>query len=84
MKGLAFLNADGVLCFRTQEFLDENPSFISANADLIMKAWRFDTQDFSSMYDMFSRIRDLRLSIPEVKAFASAINFDLQSLKIKP
>ena len=84
MKGLAFLNADGVLCFRPKEFLDENPSFVSSNADLIMKAWRFDTEDFSSMYDMFSRIRDLRLSIPEVTAFAKAIGFDISSLKVKP
>ncbi|HET8689120.1 MAG TPA: hypothetical protein VFM18_21120 [Methanosarcina sp.] len=84
MKGIAFLNADGILSFRTSEFLDfECPHFMTDNYHHISKAWRFNTDDFDSMHAMFSSMRDLRLKGADVLAFSKAIGFDLQRLKDK-
>lgn len=83
MKGVAFLDVDGELGFRSQEFLDyEDPKFMTNNHTFILKAWRFDTDDINSMLDMFRCIRDMRLTtIPAATAFAKSIGFDLARLK---
>lgn len=82
MKGVAFLDVDGGLGFRTQEFLDNtDPMFMTNNHAFILKAWRFDTDNFDLMYDMFRALRDLKLTSSAVVDLARAIGFDVARLK---
>lgn len=82
MKGVAYLDVDGTLGFRSKEFLEEvEPMFMTNNSHYIMKAWHFDTDNFDLMHNMFSSMRDLRLNGSEVKNLSQCIGFDIQRLK---
>lgn len=78
MKGIAYLDADAALGFRTQEFLDEiDPGFLANNRDLILKAWRFDTDDVDTVRTMFKGMRFLKVNDRLLRDFASSIGFDM-------
>jgi hypothetical protein len=82
MRGYAFLNADGNLSFRTEEYIvTENPLFWKDNQDFIIQVWRFDTEDTSSMYQMLKSFKFLRLKSDKVLSFIESIKFDMQKVK---
>ena len=81
MKGYAFLDSDGNLGHRKASYIEEeNPGFWQDNQYLIMTVWRFDTEDTSSMYSMYSRFKNLKLKSQVVRDFSSSINFDTTRL----
>lgn len=82
MKGLAYLDADSSISYRTKDFINNvDPMFISNNYHYIVKAWNFDTDDFQTMLSMFRGFKDLRLSNQQVMEFARTIGFDLSKLR---
>lgn len=82
MIGYCFLNAEGILGFRTKEFIETDmPNFWQDNINFILSVWRFDTEDLSSMYQMYARFRELKLKSSDVLDFSKSINFDIKSLK---
>lgn len=82
MRGIAWLDVDNNLGFRTREFLEEtDPRFLTNNNHYMVKAWHFDTDDFDVMHRMFSNMRDIRLNGSLVRDLARSIGFDLQRLK---
>jgi hypothetical protein len=82
MKGYAFLDADGRMQYRSQEYIDvDNPFFWQQNRYDILRKWKFDTEDMASMLFMFRHLRDLRLSADLVMEFCTMINFDVETLK---
>lgn len=81
MKGIVFLTVESSIAWREQTSLDDNPYFMPANYDLILKSWKFDTDDKDSMLRVFREFRDLKLSQREVLDFAKSIGFDISSLR---
>lgn len=81
MRGYAYLDLDGTLNFKPSTYVDyENPGFWKENEFLITLVWRFDTDDMSSMYAMYSRFKSLKLKSQTVLEFSQAINFDIEKL----
>lgn len=81
MRGTVFLNTEGELVWRSEEFLGENPGFINGSYEFILKAWKFDTEDQSTMLRMFEAFSELKLSQRGVLDFAKSIDFDIRSLR---
>jgi hypothetical protein len=81
MKGYAFLDNDGNLGHRPASYIEEdNPGFLQDNQHTIIRVWRFDTEDTSSMYSMYSVFKNLKLKSQSVREFSSSINFDTARL----
>ena len=51
------------------------------NYDMILKFWKFDTEDKDLMLRIFRDFRDMKLSQREVLDFAKSIGFDVSSLR---
>jgi len=82
MKGLAYLDADNNVSYRTKDFLDNvDPMFIPNNYHHIIKAWNFDTEDFQTMLSMFRGFKDLKLGNQQVLEFSRTIGFDISKLR---
>lgn len=81
MKGIVFLTVESNISWREQTMLDENPQFMPDNYDLILKFWKFDTEDQNGMRAIFQAFKDLKLSQREVLDFARSIDFNLALLK---
>jgi hypothetical protein len=86
MKGYGFLDADGKMQYRTQEYIEQdNPFFWQQNTHDIIRTWKFDTDDLDSMYNMFRQVRDIfrtyKYGQQTVVDFCSMIGFDIKLLK---
>lgn len=82
MIAYAYVDIDRNIVIKDKKYIEEeNLGFWQQNRHLILGKWKFDTDDFQSMFFMFRQIRDLKLSSDVVKLFASSINFDLNLLK---
>jgi hypothetical protein len=81
MKGIVFLTVESNISWREQTMLDENPYFMPDNYDLILKFWKFDTDDRDTMRTVFQAFKDLKLSQREVLDFAKSIGFEISTLR---
>jgi hypothetical protein len=86
MKGYAFIDMDFNLQYRTAEFIEvDNPFFWQQNKDFILRKWKFDTEDLSSMYFMFNQLREIfkgqNASATTVENFCTMIDFNTKLLK---
>lgn len=85
MQGIAYLDADGLLGFRTKQFLEEvDPGFFSANRGLILQAWRFNTEDTDTMRSMFRSMKALKIHDRALRDFAATMDFDMSVFKASP
>lgn len=85
MKGVAYLDADGLIGFRTQQFLDEvDPGFFSSNRALLLQAWRFSTEDIDTMRSMFRSMKALKIHDRALRDFAATIDFDMSVFRASP
>jgi hypothetical protein len=76
MVGYVYLDLDRNLVYKTAEYIQsDNPYFFSQNSHLIVKKWRFDTNESSIMENMFRNFADLALTPNTVKLFADSIGF---------
>lgn len=81
MIGYAYLDFDNQLVIKDKNYIEvDNPFFWDQNRNLIVKKWKFDTNDFQSMLFMFRQIRDLQVNRRTVIDFANSLNFDLERL----
>jgi hypothetical protein len=82
MKGYAYLDIDANLVFKDYKYINEdNPFFWKDNAHLLVKWWKFDTEDLSSMRTMLTQFKDLEIKAHIVQPFLEALNFDMSVLK---
>jgi hypothetical protein len=82
MKGYCYLDTEGRLNYKPKEYIDvENPLFWQNNGPFILAVWKFDTEDLSAMYRMYSRFKVLRLRSEDVLEFSKTINFQVETLK---
>lgn len=82
MKGFCFLDYNGVLNYRTHEYITSvNPGFWQDNEGSVLRCWQFDTDNISTMYAMYDSFRVLRLKADMVKEFSKQINFSTDTLK---
>lgn len=82
MKGYAYVDIDANLVLKNPEYIEtDNPLFWRENLHLIIKWWKFDTEDLSSMRTMLTQMKDLQLKAHIVTPFLEAINFDISTLR---
>lgn len=82
MKGYVYLDLDNVLVYKPLEYIEsDNPYFFSQNQHLIVKKWKFDTEDFSSMETLYRSFADLKIDVSRVLDFSQCINFHPSMLK---
>ena len=72
---------ESAISWREQSVIDDNPYFMPDNYDMILKFWKFDTEDKDLMLRIFRDFRDMKLSQREVLDFAKSIGFDVSSLR---
>jgi hypothetical protein len=76
MRGYVYLDLDRQLVFKPAEYIEsDNPYFFSQNSHLIVKKWKFDMSDETSMENMFRNFKDLALPTSSVRDFADSIGF---------
>jgi hypothetical protein len=81
MKGYAYLDVEGGLHYKPASYIDnDNPAFWMDNSYLILIVWKFDTEDLSSMLQMYSKFKELKLKSDVVLNFSTAIKFNIASL----
>lgn len=82
MKGYVYLDLDRNLVYKLADYIDtENPGFFAQNAHLIVKHWKFDTDDARSMWRIFGAFNDLAVPPQNIHLFVRAIKYDLNNLK---
>jgi hypothetical protein len=82
MIGYAYLDLDNELMYKTQDYIEnDNPGFWGQNSHLILKYWKFDTEDMNNMRKLFHAITNLAVPNSNVLNFVRTIKFDMNSLK---
>jgi hypothetical protein len=82
MKGYAYLDIDGKVVYKPQDYIEEvNPAFFSQNSNFIVRKWKFDTESYSSMETMLAAFADLNLSPSAVHNFLQSIDFSREHFK---
>jgi hypothetical protein len=82
MIGYAYLDLDKNVVYKLAEYIDaENPGFFSQNSHLIIKYWRFNTDDTNSMIRMFQSLVDLAVPKTNIELFIKCIGYDMNRLK---
>ena len=82
MVGYAYSDLDGNIVYKLASYIDEvNPGFFGQNRHLIVRHWKFDTEDVQSMIRMFKGMTDLGSRKSEVANFIKSIGYDLSKLK---
>lgn len=76
------MDLDGNVVYKVENYIDNiNPGFFSQNRHLIIKHWKFNTDDPSSMLAMFRSLNDLQVRISSTNSFISSIGYDMTRLK---
>jgi hypothetical protein len=76
MVGYCYLDLDGHVTYKTENYISSiDPGFFSNNRHLIVKYWKFDTDDRSSMVRLMRDFTDLKLQVTSVENFFRSINF---------
>jgi hypothetical protein len=76
MKGYAYLDLDGVLYYKTSEYIEtDNPNFWFENQEFIIEKWCFDTENKDLMVNMFFGFKRLALKADVVNRFLASINY---------
>lgn len=84
MIGYAYLDIDNYIVYKTQQYIEEvDPGFFSKNSHFIVRRWKFDTDDISSIRRMIIAFADLELQNSRIMDFFKSINFDLNTLVSK-
>lgn len=82
MVGYAYLDIDGNIVYKTSNYIDNiNPGFFGQNRHLIVKHWKFNTEDPSNMLSMFKGLNDLMVRPNMMREFISCIDYDMNNLK---
>lgn len=82
MIGYAYADLDGNVVYKVASYIEEmNPGFFSQNRHLIVKHWKFDTDDTSSMIRMFRGFMDVGVRKSSSSDFIKSINYDMTKLK---
>lgn len=82
MIGYAYLDMDLNMIHKTQHYIDEiDPGFFSKNRTYVIKHWKFDTEDRSSMTRMLRSAADLGAKDNIIRLFFKSIDYDLNQLK---
>jgi hypothetical protein len=81
MKGYCYLDIEGSLGVKDQEFIDvECPYFWQQNSSTIELVWKFDTDDMGSILSMCKRFENLKLKTQEVRLFLQKIGLTWEEL----
>lgn len=83
MIGYAYLDLDGHLIYKTQQYIDEvDPGFFTQNSHFILRRWKFDTEDRFSMIRLLQAVTDLiPNSASNIKLFLQSINYNPDNLR---
>ena len=81
MKGKLFSTHDGLVDFRTEEFLLTCPEFWPLNASHIDEVWWFDTENESRMKDILTQFRNRTFKSDNVEEVCARMGFDLIAFK---
>ena len=85
MIGYAYLDLDTKLIYKTQRYIDEvDPGFFTQNRSFILRHWKFNTEDRSSMVRLITAVQDL---LPTnngtvIKLFLQSINYHPDNLRV--
>lgn len=84
MIGYAFLDFDGKLNRRTQEYIEvDNPYFFGQNTKFIQRSWKFDTENDRNMTAMLKAFQDLRLNEAMILDFLRGFGYEIKDLKAR-
>jgi hypothetical protein len=76
MTGYCYLDFDGNITYKTNDYISTvDPGFFNNNKHLIVKYWKFNTEDRSSMIRLMRDFTDLKLQVTPVENFFRSINF---------
>jgi hypothetical protein len=82
MIGYAYADLDGNVHHKVASYIEEHdPGFFGRHRHLIVKHWRFDTEDVSSMLRMFREFMDIGIRKSSSADFIKSINYDMTKLK---
>ena len=82
VKGYCYLDTDGGLNFRSEEYIDfDNPKFWEDNDAWVLLVWKFDTDNPVSMLSMYNRFKSLKLKQQDVLEFSKSIGVSIEDLK---
>lgn len=76
-----FSTYDGILDFRTDEFLFCNPHFWATNGHMIDEVWKVDTDNMSKMKDVLTQWKNRQIKNDSVEEVCSRLGFDLIKFK---
>ncbi len=82
MVGYAYIDLDGHVVYKVADYIDNvNPGFFGQNRHLIVKHWKFDTEDTPAMWRMFQNLADLKVTVQDMNSFIQSIGYDMKRLK---
>lgn len=85
MIGYGYLDLDSRFIHKTQDYIENvDPGFFSKNRVYILKHWKFDTEDRSSMIRMLREASDLDTPESTIRLFLRSIDYDLSKLAERP
>lgn len=81
MRGVAFLTIDRTLGYRSEEFLQENPSFAKDNEFVIVCTWILDTSDVPRTTHLLRELSRLKLPAALVGSFCKDVGINVSALR---
>lgn len=76
MIGYAYLDIDGILYYKSAEYIDtENPNFWFENGEVVVEKWKFNTDNRATMVAMFVAFQRLMLKDLVVQSLLQTINY---------
>ena len=82
MIGYIYIDLDGNLVRKDSDYIDTmNPNFFLENKHLIVRIWKFDSDNKDAMIAMLRTFKDLLVDSSRTILFLRDIGFDINSLK---
>lgn len=77
MKVYAFVDLDGNLGLRNWDYINnDNPGFFIQNRDFIVKHWKIDTEDKSSLWRFLKYCTDFKIDKDKVLNFLKQLGIE--------
>lgn len=83
MVGYAYIDLDGNIVYKIADYIERvNPGFFGQNRHLIVKHWKFNTEDPLVMLSMFKSFNDLNIPGAKLAEFIKNVGFDMSTLEV--
>ena len=82
MKCYVYVDLDGKLGLRTYKYImEDNPGFFSQNQGYILKHWKIDTDDNSSLWRFLKYCQDYGIQISVLNNFITQLGLTQEKLR---